>query len=208
MNRLVNEQTEVALLLAVPGILGMLTFAPWIIKALYSSKFESTVGILRWQLCGIFGRVIVWPMIYVLYAKGYVKTIIWTEFVASLVHIVFNLVRHTVVWCGWLGVAFFCLYIFYVVLMLAVLDRVSRFCWTQVNLKLMSAASLLIASVFLATSGKLQPRLGLIIGSLTSGVAAWYAIRTLAHRAGYVSVRDALLAPSQGFQESKVNYRN
>jgi len=37
--RLVNEQTEVALLLCAPVLLAMLGLAPWVIHLLYSAEF-------------------------------------------------------------------------------------------------------------------------------------------------------------------------
>ena len=47
-NRLVNEQTLVGLLLAGPGVLATLTFAPLVISLFYTAKFGAAVGILRW----------------------------------------------------------------------------------------------------------------------------------------------------------------
>ena len=76
VNRLVNEQTEVSLLLALPGILGTLTFATWVIHLLYSAQFEPAVDILRWQILGVLGRVVSWPVGFVLLAKGSWKSIL------------------------------------------------------------------------------------------------------------------------------------
>ena len=45
-NRLVNEQARMGLLLAGPGVLATLTFAPAVIALLYSAKFGAAVGIL------------------------------------------------------------------------------------------------------------------------------------------------------------------
>ena len=39
VNRLVNEQIEVGILLALPGLLGTLVFAPWLMHIFYSAKF-------------------------------------------------------------------------------------------------------------------------------------------------------------------------
>ena len=52
-NRLVNEQAEVGLLLAGPGVLGTLTFAPLVIQLFYSAKFGPAVEILRWICLGM-----------------------------------------------------------------------------------------------------------------------------------------------------------
>ena len=69
-NRLVNEQAEVGLLLAGPGVLGTLTFAPLVIQLFYSARFGPAVEILRWICLGMMLRVASWPMGYILLAKG------------------------------------------------------------------------------------------------------------------------------------------
>ncbi len=47
-NRLVNEQAEISLLLAGPGIMGTLTFAGLVIHVFYSAKFDPALEILPW----------------------------------------------------------------------------------------------------------------------------------------------------------------
>jgi PST family polysaccharide transporter len=47
-NRSVNEQAQVSLLLAGPGIIATLTFAPLVIALFYSAKFAEAVEVLRW----------------------------------------------------------------------------------------------------------------------------------------------------------------
>jgi len=47
-NRLVNEQTRVGLLLAGPGVIATMVFAPLVVALLYSAKFGAAVGIQRW----------------------------------------------------------------------------------------------------------------------------------------------------------------
>ncbi|MFO3797886.1 MAG: oligosaccharide flippase family protein, partial [Anaerolineales bacterium] len=67
---MVNEQTEMALLMAGPALLGMITFAPWVIQLLYSESFASVNDVLRWQVLGGILKVASWPMGYVLLAQG------------------------------------------------------------------------------------------------------------------------------------------
>lgn len=69
-NRLVNEQTLVGLLLAGPGVLATLTFAPLVISMFYSAKFGAAVGVLRWICLGATLQVVTWPMGFIVVAKG------------------------------------------------------------------------------------------------------------------------------------------
>lgn len=57
-NRLVNEQTEVGLLLAGPGILATLALAPLVLVIFYSSRFVAAVGVLRWICLGTLLQVV------------------------------------------------------------------------------------------------------------------------------------------------------
>lgn len=74
LKRLVNEQTEVGLLLALPGILGTLVFAPVLLELLYTSEFVPAAELLPWFLAGVFVQVISWPIGFVLLAKSHSLT--------------------------------------------------------------------------------------------------------------------------------------
>ena len=47
-NRLVNEQAQISLLIAGPGVIATLTFAPLVIAVFYSAAFWPAVSLLRW----------------------------------------------------------------------------------------------------------------------------------------------------------------
>jgi PST family polysaccharide transporter len=140
-NRLVNEQVEVGLLIAGPGTIAMLAFAPLLIALFYTSKFGPAVGVVRWICLGMVLRVVTWPMGFILLAKGLRKIFIWTELAKNLSYVI-------MVWLGvkffgvaGSGMAFFGMYVVYYLIIHAVTKRVSGFAWSGVNLRL----SLLLA---------------------------------------------------------------
>jgi PST family polysaccharide transporter len=69
-NRLINEQMEIALLMAAPAILGMLAFSPIVIHLLYSGSFEPASELLRWQMLGSLLKVTAWPIGFIFLAKN------------------------------------------------------------------------------------------------------------------------------------------
>lgn len=77
--RLVNEQSEVALLLCAPVLVAMLGCAPFVIRLLYSAEFAPAVEILRWQLLGDLLKVMCWPLGFVILAAGAGKTFVLTQ---------------------------------------------------------------------------------------------------------------------------------
>lgn len=131
VNKLVCEQTEIGLLLAIPGLLTTMVFAPWIIQLFYSIEFLPAVELLGWFLLGCLGRVISWPMGFILMVKGRAKWLILTESTASVLHVI-------LIWLGLkifgvLGVAmaFAWLYLAYVLLMIFVSSKISGFRWND-----------------------------------------------------------------------------
>ncbi len=82
-NRLVNEQTEVGLLMACPGILAALAFAPPVMTLFYSKQFGESAEIFRWICLGMLMRVLVWPMGFIIVAKGERKLFLWTELLSN-----------------------------------------------------------------------------------------------------------------------------
>ncbi len=126
-NRMVNEQTEIGLLLAGPGLLATLTFAPWVIRIFYSGQFEPAVEILRWICLGMMLRVVSWPMGYILLAQGARRAFFWSELAA-------NAAQVGLAWLGVLyfglkgtGIAFFASYLFYWMLIYAIVRCLSGF---------------------------------------------------------------------------------
>ena len=77
--RLVNEQTEIALLLSAPVFIAMMGLTPWVIHLLYSSAFAPAVEVLRWQILGDVLKVASWPLGFVILAAGAGKTFFLTE---------------------------------------------------------------------------------------------------------------------------------
>lgn len=68
-NRLVNQQTEIALLFGGPVIVAMIAAAPLLIHLLYAAKFTPAADILRWQLIGDILKIVSWPLAYVALAS-------------------------------------------------------------------------------------------------------------------------------------------
>lgn len=68
--RLVNEQTEMALLLAGPLLIAMMTLAPWVIHLLYSDSFGAASEVLRWQVLGDILKIATVPIVFIFLALG------------------------------------------------------------------------------------------------------------------------------------------
>lgn len=126
---LVNDQSEIAILLAGPIILIMLSLAPWIIHLLYSEDFYQAAPLLRLQIFGDVLRVISWPLGFVVIAAGKGKLFIFSE---VFVTVVFVLAVWFFVGRGGLeavGLAFILKYIIYVPVVYYMAKKIIGFSW-------------------------------------------------------------------------------
>ncbi len=178
VNRIVNEQTEVGLLLALPGILFTLAFAPLILQIFYSAKFLPACDVLHYYILGIFLRVICWPLGFIILAKGKGMLFFWTETIANGLHI-------GLAWWGVLffglagaGIAFFIMYVLYATMMVVVARWLSRFAWTGKNGRHMLYALPLVVLMFLA-SKSVTESWSMFLGSLLTVITTFYSLKSL-----------------------------
>lgn len=132
-NRLVNEQAHISLLLAAPGIVATLVFAPVVIELFYSSRFDGAIPIVRWFCLGMILRVVAWPMGFIILAKGWQVIFLWTEVAAALVHVglAFFLVPRFGPAAA--GAAFFGLYVWHSLVIYLLVRSLSGFRWSAAN---------------------------------------------------------------------------
>jgi len=177
-NRLVNEQARVGLLLAGPGVIATLTFAPLIITLLYSSKFAASVPILRWICLGATLQVITWPMGFIIVAKGKQNLFIFNEVAWAIVSLVLAWVCIARFGLNGAGISFFLSYVFHGLLIYPIVRRLSGFRWSRDNLR---TASLFLPAILLVfcVSYFFSRRVAIGIGSLTFILVAGYSIRWL-----------------------------
>ncbi len=164
--RLVNEQTEVALLLCGPPLVAMLGFSPWLIPLLYSAEFGPAVEILRWQLLGDILKVMSWPLGFVILALGAGKTFVFTESVGVLTFVFGIWVALPIVGVVGAGMAFLGFYLLYLPLVYVITRRSIGFRWSRAVLM---QAVVVVVSAFLV---ELAVRQSSLLGGVTGAVLA------------------------------------
>jgi enterobacterial common antigen flippase len=177
-NHLVNEQAEVGLLLAGPGVIATLTFAPLVIWLFYSSSFAPAVEILRWICLGMMLRVASWPMAFILVAKGERKLYFGTELLSNGLFVFLVWAGLTVFGLKGSGIAFFGLYATYWIGIYLVVRRLCGFRWSGANLRLAALFAPAIATVFVGWY--FLPHIATaIIGVALTLSAGFYSLKTL-----------------------------
>ncbi|WP_263357935.1 O-antigen translocase [Acidicapsa ligni] len=179
-NRLVNEQAQVGLLIAGPGVIATLTVAPLIISLFYSSKFIGAVEILRWICLGAILQVVTWPMGFIIVAKAKQALLIacelsWSVFSLGLAWICMNHFG-----LKGAGIAFFGSYVFHGFMIYAVVLRLSGFRWSAESKRTGIIYAVLIAIVF--SEFYVLPLLwASVLGILIAVTSGVYSLRVLLH---------------------------
>ena len=126
-----NVQTEVAILLALPALAATMLFAPFGIWLFYDGRFDGAVIILRWSVYGVFGRLLGWPLGYVLLAQGRSKMFFLTELLVSVTYLVCLELGCRCWGLEGSGIAFMINYGVYVPLMLVVMRMSGVRAWNK-----------------------------------------------------------------------------
>ena len=135
--RLVNQQTEIALLLSAPILLAMIGLAPWVIHLLYSDAFTPAVDVLRWQVLGDVLKLASWPLGLIILASGDGKGYFWSDSAACL--LMGGLTAWLLPHFGLqsVGIAYFLMYLFYLPLALWMARKRIGFAWPSTITKLL-----------------------------------------------------------------------
>jgi O-antigen/teichoic acid export membrane protein len=111
--QLVNEQTEVALMLLGPVLILMMALSPLVITILYTSEFMAAVDVLRWQIFGDFLKILSWPIAFVLLAQGMGKSYFAAELTGAIVFVAVVYFGISNFGTSISGIGFLCIYVAY-----------------------------------------------------------------------------------------------
>lgn len=183
MNRLVNEQTEIGLLLAAPGLLATLSLAPWVVHVFYTAEFLPAVALLQWFILGCLGRVVSWPLGYVMLALGKGRWFFATETTFAALHLA--LIASLLHWVGLQGVAiaFAVLYLVYTVVTWGVARHLIGFAWSPSSGTMLIRATSVVGVLFVVV--RILPVWpGTVAGGFVTLVVSLYCLRGLLARVG------------------------
>jgi O-antigen/teichoic acid export membrane protein len=179
VNQLVNEQTEVALLLAGPAFLALLALAPWIVDLLYSSAFADAAEILRWQVLGDVLKVASWPLGFIILAAGDGRIYMMTEVLAIGVFVLLVYVLLPGLGIVSTGVAFLIMYVLYLPIVYFFAGRRTAFRWSSPVRHLLMA--LFGTAVAVAALGGLWKAAGTVVGTLAACGFGLHGLARLGH---------------------------
>lgn len=183
MRRMVNEQAEIGLLLALPGLLATIAFAPWILKIFYTNEFLDAVELLQWAILGCLGRVISWPLRFVLLSLGKGGCFLLTQTCFNFVHAGLIVLGLSLFGIEGVAIGFFIANIAYIALVNSICRHLINFNWSAGLLKISLISFLAIGSMFIVC--RAMPNwLSTPTGSILVIVISMFSLRELILRLG------------------------
>lgn len=148
-NQIVNEQTEIGIIVALPGVLAMTTLAPLVIRILYTADFAPAAALLPWFLLGLFGRITAWPMGMIVLAKGDAKVQAIMQTISASIHLALLYGMFQLFSLQGLAMAFAIQYLWYNPALRVFLARRYGFTWSAAvqRLLLVAVCFLLLVAV-------------------------------------------------------------
>lgn len=178
INKMINDQTEVALLLASPMFLAMMGLAPWVIEFMYTKEFLPAVGVLRWQILGDILKIVSWPMSYLIIAAGDGKTYVITETLALLIFITLTFILLPIFGIEASGISFFGMYAIYLPLVYWLAKRRSGFYWRLNIVKHLFV--LIFSALTLMVLAKFSSILSAVFGIILFSAFSIYSLLSIA----------------------------
>ncbi len=83
--KVINQQSEIAMLIIAPMVVVMIIFLPYVISLLYTSEYLGIVDMVKFMFVGTIFRAGVWAISFLFLAKGDGKTYLFNELGIRLV---------------------------------------------------------------------------------------------------------------------------
>lgn len=175
---LMNQQSEMSVLILSPFLAIFLIFINPIVVILYSDDFLSINEMILWAALGIYFKAASYSIGVIFISKGHVKTLFWTDFLSTLVMLIFNIIGYNCFGLKGLGVSFLGAFIFTFLLTYYVVKFKYSFCYSKEFFK--SFLVQLVIGICCLLINKLVPKpLNYFIGLIMIGISAYYSYREL-----------------------------
>jgi len=184
VNRLVNEQIEIGVLLALPGLVATQAFAPLVMQLFYSREFLAGAELLQWFVLGVMLQVVAWPLGFIQRAKGASRWIYLsqTEAYVVLLGLSVGLLHHYDDVIG-VAIALPCMYAIHLVITILIARHLSSFRYTPESIRLQQYAVGLTLLGF-CVQRWLPHNWAIAVGVLVTVGAVYGSLRGIVQRVG------------------------
>ena len=136
VKELVNDQIEIGLLLITPAITFLYFCAPLLIQALYTKEFLGVLLILKAALLAVIIKTIIWPLGFIILAKGENKLYFKQELIGDFLNITLTIILYHFLGLIGIGIATLINYTFYGFYVFRIVNKKFNFALRNNTLKI------------------------------------------------------------------------
>ncbi|MDO5971124.1 O-antigen translocase [Flavivirga aquimarina] len=184
---LVNQQSEIGVLIIAPLLSVFLIFINWIIILLYSTKFTPVNEMIHWAALGMFFKIVSWCIGFILIAKGDSKTFFWSELFGISYLLGLNILGYHLFGLEGLGISFFIAYFLVLIQIYVIAKFKYQFSFKTEFLKIFWLQFLLAILCFLISRYIVTPYM-YILGGIVIILTSWISYRELDKRIDIKSI--------------------
>ena len=175
MNVAVNQQADVAILLITPVIVLFLTFAPFIVELLYSSKFNVIIGFVTFGVLGTFFKAVSFSLGYVIIAKGHSKVFITLSLIFNSLFLIISVVSYNIGGLTGLGIGFLVYYFIHFIALKVLTKYLYEISLTRSFYRTFLICAIICGSSFMATLVE-SPYLRYVLIFLLVVISIYYSV--------------------------------
>ena len=174
IRNMVNQQSEIAVLIIAPVMLLYLTSLPFLIPLFYSSQFMNIIPFTQWVILGMLFKTSAWAMAYIILAKGNIRLFFITETISNVFLLICNITGYYLFGLQGIGIGFVIICILYFFLVWIICMKKYEFCYNKLFYKIfiiqlfLCVIAFLIAYNFDYSTGYVSGGILLIISCLYS----------------------------------------
>ena len=149
--QLINQQTEIGLLMAIIGIVGVVSFSSHVLNVFYSREFLVGFKVLQWMTLGMALKIVTWPLGFVVVTKGKMKLFMALEISWGIIYLfLLSLLTKSFGFEG-IGIAFFITYLINGIFVLISAIFLINFNWSKSVFKMLIIISILLLAAVIAS---------------------------------------------------------
>ena len=144
INELINQQSEVMLLILAPILIFLISSLPLVIKILLTAKFLPIIDLLKWAILGIVFQAVSYPIGLAFAAKGYKKMYFYIVMALHAITLVAYLILYHFLRLEGIGIAFLLVQFLFLFIVLRLANFKFSFSYNNTFIKLFLIQFLLI----------------------------------------------------------------
>ena len=191
LKELVNNQLDIALLIITPAIVFLYLIAPEMVELLYTKEFMPVVLILKMALFAVIIKAIIWPLGFIILAKGNKKQYFKQELVGDFLNVSLTIILYRfygLIGIGLASIINYSLYGFYVYY---IVQKKYHFSFRRNTFLIVIFSIIMGATCFVAVFFMKEFDAKIILGVVLI-ISVIYSFKTLQKRISFTSYIDKI----------------